>query len=55
VPIPGTRHESYLKDNIVAAEVRLDREDLYQLDRALPPGAAAGPRYNAEGMKRIGL
>ncbi len=55
VPIPGTRHEKYLRDNITAAEIRLTREDLAALDEAMPPGAAAGERYNAEGMKRVGL
>ncbi|HET7839209.1 MAG TPA: aldo/keto reductase [Rectinemataceae bacterium] len=55
VPIPGTRHEAYLRDNIAALELRLDREELEELDRALPPGAASGSRYNEEGMKRLGL
>jgi aryl-alcohol dehydrogenase-like predicted oxidoreductase len=55
VPIPGTRHERYLKDNIAATEVRLEQAELEELNRAMPPGAAAGTRYNAEGMKRIGL
>ncbi|HTX72099.1 MAG TPA: aldo/keto reductase [Rectinemataceae bacterium] len=55
VPIPGTRHERFLADNIAATELSLDAALLAELDRALPPGAAAGTRYNAEGMKRIGL
>lgn len=55
VPIPGTRHERYLNDNIAATEIRLEPAELAELDQALPPGAAAGTRYNAEGMKRIGL
>ena len=55
VPIPGTRHERYLRDNIAAVDLRLEAAELDALDRALPPGAAAGSRYNAEGMKRIGL
>ena len=55
VPIPGTRHERYLMDNLAAVDISLGREELEELDRALPPGAAAGTRYNAEGMKRVGL
>jgi aryl-alcohol dehydrogenase-like predicted oxidoreductase len=55
IPIPGTRHEAYLLNNIAAAELRLDAPELEELDRAFPPVAAAGERYTAEGMKRIGL
>jgi len=55
IPIPGTRHEKYLKDNIAAAEVRLTESELASLDEAMPLGVAAGERYSAEGMKRIGI
>lgn len=55
VPIPGTRHEKYLRDNIAAAELRLGPDFIRSLDEALPPGAAAGSRYDENGMKRVGL
>ncbi len=55
IPIPGTRHEKYLRDNVAAVGMALSREDLEALDEAMPLGAAAGDRYNAEGMKRVGL
>ncbi len=55
VPIPGTRHEKYLADNVAAVDLVLSPGDLEELERALPPGSAAGMRYNAEGMKRVGL
>ncbi len=55
IPIPGTRRERYLRENIAAAEIRLSPEEIRSLDALLPPGAAAGTRYTAEGMKRVGL
>lgn len=45
VPIPGTKHVKYLKENIAAADIELTDEDLRRLDEAAPQGAAAGPRY----------
>jgi aryl-alcohol dehydrogenase-like predicted oxidoreductase len=53
VPIPGTRHIRYLDDNIGALEVELSADDLKRLDAILPPGAAAGDRYHAQGMATI--
>ena len=55
VPIPGTRHTSYLEDNIRALDVKLSQEDLDRLDEILPPGAASGQRYHARGMEQINL
>jgi aryl-alcohol dehydrogenase-like predicted oxidoreductase len=43
VPIPGTRRVSYLEQNVAAAGIRLDAQDLAQLD-ALGE-QVAGPRY----------
>jgi aryl-alcohol dehydrogenase-like predicted oxidoreductase len=45
VPIPGTKHVSYLEQNVAAAEIELSDEDLRRLDAAAPAGAAAGDRY----------
>lgn len=55
IPIPGTRHERYLRDNIAATEISLAAEEISALEAAMPRGVAAGDRYSAEGMKRIGL
>ncbi|MGO9412531.1 MAG: aldo/keto reductase [Spirochaetia bacterium] len=55
IPIPGTRHEKYLLDNIAAVDVSLSPDELATLGEAMPPGVAAGDRYSAEGMKRIGI
>ncbi|HEY8591450.1 MAG TPA: aldo/keto reductase [Sphingomicrobium sp.] len=53
VPIPGTKRVRYLDQNIGALEVRLDDEELKRLDAILPPGAAAGERYHAQGMATV--
>jgi aryl-alcohol dehydrogenase-like predicted oxidoreductase len=53
VPIPGTKHVKYLDENIGALQVELSDEDLKRLDEILPPGAAAGERYHAQGMAAL--
>ncbi|MGV1049659.1 MAG: aldo/keto reductase [Solirubrobacterales bacterium] len=45
VPIPGTKHVSYLEQNVAAAEVELGEEDLRRIDELAPAGVAAGDRY----------
>jgi aryl-alcohol dehydrogenase-like predicted oxidoreductase len=45
VPIPGTRGAAHLDENFQAGSLHLTPEVLADLDRALPPGATAGPRY----------
>jgi aryl-alcohol dehydrogenase-like predicted oxidoreductase len=53
VPIPGTKHVKYLEENAKAAEIRLAPKDLERIDRAMPPGAAAGTRYPEQGMRAV--
>ena len=55
VPIPGVKRRATLEDSAAAVDVELSAEDLAELDAALPPGAAAGPRYNEAGMARVKL
>jgi aryl-alcohol dehydrogenase-like predicted oxidoreductase len=43
VPIPGTKRQKYLEENLAAADVSLDGDDLAWLDANV--GAAAGDRY----------
>jgi aryl-alcohol dehydrogenase-like predicted oxidoreductase len=50
IPIPGTKRRKYLEENAAAAALRLDAALLAQIDAALPPGAAAGERYDSMGM-----
>ena len=53
VPIPGTKRVKYLEDNLGAARVTLTRDEVAELDRLFPPGAAAGERYAEGGMKML--
>ncbi len=55
VPIPGTKRRRYLEENAAALSVQLTAADLGQLDRAVPKGAAAGPRYPEGGMRRVNV
>jgi aryl-alcohol dehydrogenase-like predicted oxidoreductase len=47
VPIPGTKRQKYLAENLAAASLRLAAGEMAQLDAALAPGTVAGPRYGA--------
>jgi aryl-alcohol dehydrogenase-like predicted oxidoreductase len=53
VPIPGTKQERYLDENLGALQVRLTPADLAAIDDALPAGAAAGDRYAAHSMQSL--
>jgi aryl-alcohol dehydrogenase-like predicted oxidoreductase len=53
VPIPGTKRRKYLEENVASAHITLGLEEMAQLDRALPPGAVAGPRYNERMMASV--
>jgi aryl-alcohol dehydrogenase-like predicted oxidoreductase len=53
VPIPGTKRRTYLEDNLGAADVTLDADDLRAIDAVFPAGAAAGTRYAAIGMSSV--
>jgi aryl-alcohol dehydrogenase-like predicted oxidoreductase len=45
VAIPGTTSPRHLEQNLAAAEIALDEDDLARLDEAAPRGIAAGDRY----------
>jgi aryl-alcohol dehydrogenase-like predicted oxidoreductase len=53
VPIPGTKRRTYLDENFGALKVTLTAEDLDRIDRAFPPGVAAGDRYVPQGMRAV--
>jgi aryl-alcohol dehydrogenase-like predicted oxidoreductase len=55
VPIVGTKHIRYLEEDLGAIVVDLSAEDLGQIEAIAPPGAAAGDRYHAQAMTKIGL
>ena len=47
VPIPGTKRQAYLEQNLAALDVRLSDEDVARLDALFPPGTVRGERYGA--------
>ena len=54
VPIPGTKRVAYLEQNLGALDVEITLDDRREIDRLLPPGAAAGARYAPAGMASVG-
>jgi aryl-alcohol dehydrogenase-like predicted oxidoreductase len=55
VPIPGTKRQKYLEEDIAAVNLRLSPEELARIDKVAPHGVAAGQRYPDEGMRRVNL
>jgi aryl-alcohol dehydrogenase-like predicted oxidoreductase len=55
VPIPGTKRSERIDQNIGALDVSLTADDVARLSSAIPPGAAAGPRYAEAQMKAVYL
>jgi aryl-alcohol dehydrogenase-like predicted oxidoreductase len=53
VPLVGARTRERLKEALGALDVSLSASDLATLERAFPPGAAAGERYNTQGMASL--
>jgi aryl-alcohol dehydrogenase-like predicted oxidoreductase len=53
VPIPGAKSRRHLEENVGAADIVLTAEDLSEIDRIVPPGAASGRRYPAAQMARL--
>jgi aryl-alcohol dehydrogenase-like predicted oxidoreductase len=53
VPIFGTKRRTYIEENIEGLKVELTAEDLRRLDEIVPPGAAAGARYDEVGLARV--
>lgn len=53
VPIPGSARLAHLRENLGALDVRLAAEDVAELERAAPPGAAVGERKSASGLGLI--
>jgi aryl-alcohol dehydrogenase-like predicted oxidoreductase len=55
IPIPGTRREKYLTENIGATEIILSADDLMRLNAAVSPDAVAGTRYPEDRMKMLNI
>jgi aryl-alcohol dehydrogenase-like predicted oxidoreductase len=52
LPIPGTKRRFFLEENVRAAEITLSSDDLAEIERLVPPGAAAGARNTEAAMRR---
>jgi aryl-alcohol dehydrogenase-like predicted oxidoreductase len=50
VPLVGARRRDRLVEALGALDLTLTPDDLAAIERAVPPGAVAGDRYNARGM-----
>jgi len=55
VPIPGAKSRRHLEENVAAAAVRFTADELAEIDRLAPPGAAAGTRYPEGQMHRVNV
>ncbi|MFL6208601.1 MAG: aldo/keto reductase [Pyrinomonadaceae bacterium] len=53
VPIPGTKREKYLAENVGALAVEFNDNDLRHIDEIMPPGAVAGGRYDETMMRLV--
>jgi aryl-alcohol dehydrogenase-like predicted oxidoreductase len=53
VPIPGTKRRKYLEENVAAANIRLDADDMRNLESALAPERISGPRYSEKQMATV--
>ncbi len=53
VPIPGTRRQRYLEENIAAANIELTECEIKHIESVFGIGVVAGERYTIEGM--VGL
>ncbi|MCF3146020.1 aldo/keto reductase [Streptomyces platensis] len=50
VPIPGTRRQKYLEENLGALAIELTTDELAAIDAAAPTGQIAGTRYDEASM-----
>ena len=53
MPIPGTKRRRYLEENVGAAEVSLNAEEMATLNTTLSPEKVSGPRYNEKQMAMV--
>jgi aryl-alcohol dehydrogenase-like predicted oxidoreductase len=53
VPIPGTTRLDHLDENVVGADVQLDRKTIERLNELINPRTVSGARYNAATQTEI--
>jgi aryl-alcohol dehydrogenase-like predicted oxidoreductase len=51
--MPGAKSRQHLEENVRATDIVLTPDDLAEIDRAVPPGAASGTRYPIGQMHRL--
>lgn len=54
IPIPGTKHQHYLEENIKACAIKLTKEEIAKLDAIFDTDKISGERYTADRMKLLG-
>lgn len=55
IPIPGTRHQHYLEENVASASLKFQGDILNELDAIFIPNAAKGNRHTDDAMKLMGV
>jgi aryl-alcohol dehydrogenase-like predicted oxidoreductase len=55
VPIPGAKSRKHLQENVRASDLVLTADDLAEIDRIVPHGAASGTRYPIGQMHRLNV
>jgi aryl-alcohol dehydrogenase-like predicted oxidoreductase len=55
VPIPGTKRRKYLEENVAAADIALTPAEIDYLKQTFRPGVAAGLRYPAFQLEKMGI
>jgi aryl-alcohol dehydrogenase-like predicted oxidoreductase len=53
VPIPGTKREIFLRENVKAADIQLTQDEISRISELFPQGIAAGMRYPEAGMRSV--
>jgi aryl-alcohol dehydrogenase-like predicted oxidoreductase len=53
VPIPGTRRQQNLEENVGATEITLTADELQQIEAVAPKGFTSGDRYPAAAMSAV--
>ncbi|WJW70239.1 aldo/keto reductase (plasmid) [Candidatus Chlorohelix allophototropha] len=55
IPIPGTKRQKYLEENMGAIQVKLTEAEVALLENVFKPGVGAGTRYPETAMRAVNL
>lgn len=53
VPIPGTKHLSFLEENALAADIQLNQDAMERIEAIINPQTVSGPRYPQAALLEI--